>query len=106
MEKFPRFALIFGFTNDWNEITEKVRKNLVTGATTHYKESEFEIEKWKREDFYLNNRIVMDNILKDIFKIETISKTRKGKKKLSHSCIILFSRYVPSFRDAESFKEG
>ncbi|APU69834.1 methyltransferase [Christiangramia flava] len=70
----------FGFTNDWNEITEKVRKNLVTGATTHYKESEFEIEKWKREDFYLNNRIVMDNILKDIFKIETISKTRKGKK--------------------------
>lgn len=70
----------FGFTNDWSEITEKVRKNLVTGATTHYKESEFDIEIWKTEDFYLNNKIIMDNLLPDILQIENISKTRKGKK--------------------------
>lgn len=70
----------FGFTNDWNEITEKVRKNLVTGATTHYKESEFDFEVWKKEEFYLNNRMVMDSILPDILKIREISKTRKGKK--------------------------
>ncbi|WP_240911211.1 methyltransferase [Yeosuana marina] len=70
----------FGFTNDWNEITEKVRKHLVTGATTHYKESEFDIEIWKTEEFYLNNKIIMDSLLPDIIQIENISKTRKGKK--------------------------
>ncbi|WP_417882522.1 methyltransferase [Xanthomarina gelatinilytica] len=70
----------FGFTNDWNEITEKVRKNLVTGATTHYKKSEFDLEAWKKGEFYLNNKVVVDNILPDIAKIETISKSRKGKK--------------------------
>tara|TARA_R110002074_G_scaffold315282_3_gene485623 strand:+ start:272 stop:1531 length:1260 start_codon:yes stop_codon:yes gene_type:complete len=70
----------FGFTNNWNEITEKVRKNLVTGATTHYKESEFDLEAWKEGEFYLNNKVVIDNILPDIAKIEAISKTRKGKK--------------------------
>lgn len=70
----------FGFTNDWNEITEKVRKKLVTGATTHYKESEFDIEVWKTEDFYLNNKVIMDSIFTDILEIEAISKTRKGRK--------------------------
>uniref|UniRef100_UPI00404ADCD3 methyltransferase n=1 Tax=Gelidibacter sp. TaxID=2018083 RepID=UPI00404ADCD3 len=70
----------FGFTNDWNEITEKVRKKLVTGATTHYKESEFDIEVWKTEDFYLNNKVIMDSIFPDILEIEAISKTRKGRK--------------------------
>lgn len=70
----------FGFTNDWNEITEKVRKKLVTGATTHYKESEFDIEVWKTENFYLNNRVIMDSIFTDILEIEAISKTRKGRK--------------------------
>ena len=70
----------FGFTNDWNEITEKVRKNLVTGATTHYKESEFDIEVWKTEDFYLKNKVIMDSIFPDILEIEAISKTRKGRK--------------------------
>lgn len=70
----------FGFTNDWNEITEKVRKKLVTGATTHYKESEFDIEVWKTENFYLNNKVIMDSIFTDILEIEAISKTRKGRK--------------------------
>lgn len=70
----------FGYTNDWNEITERVRKELVTGATTHYKESEFDFEQWKSSDFYTNNKSIVDKLLPDIKKIEEISKTRKGRK--------------------------
>lgn len=70
----------YGITDNWNDITEKVRKKLVTGATTHYKESEFNLEKWKLNDFYIENKDVVDSLLPDILKIQEISKTRKGKK--------------------------
>ncbi|MCI2229910.1 methyltransferase [Polaribacter sp. MSW13] len=70
----------YGITDSWGDITEKVRKKLVTGATTHYKESEFKFEEWKLRDFYIENKKIMDSIMPDIFKIHEISKTRKGKK--------------------------
>lgn len=70
----------FGYTSNWSDITEKVRKNLVTGATTHYKESEFNLEEWKSKEFYQNNKKVIDRILPDVEKIKQISKERKGKK--------------------------
>ncbi len=70
----------YGITNNWNDITEKVRKNLVTGATTHYKESEFILEEWKEGSFYAHNKKIIDSILPDILKIRDISKNRKGKK--------------------------
>ncbi len=70
----------YGITDNWNDITEKVRKNLVTGATTHYKESEFDLTSWKQRDFYLENKNVLNLLLPDILKIKEISKTRKGKK--------------------------
>ncbi|HEX8563829.1 MAG TPA: methyltransferase [Flavobacterium sp.] len=70
----------YGITDNWNDITEKVRKNLVTGATTHYKESDFELTEWKKGEFYLQNKSILDLLLPDILKIKEISKTRKGKK--------------------------
>ena len=70
----------FGYTSDFKEITEKVRKELVTGATTHYNESEFNLEQWKTQDFYIKNKTIIDKLLPDIKRIEEISKTRKGKK--------------------------
>lgn len=36
----------FEITKDWHDITEKVRKHLVTGATTHYRDSDFDIDKF------------------------------------------------------------
>lgn len=70
----------FGYTKNWNEITEKVRKNLVTGATTHYKDALFDLDEWKTQKFYLVNKTIIDELLPDILKIQEISKTRKGKK--------------------------
>lgn len=70
----------YGITNDWGEITEKVRKNLVTGATTHYKENEFDINRWKQQDFFQKNKDLINKLMPDINKIEEESRKRKGKK--------------------------
>ncbi len=70
----------YGITDNWNDITEKVRKNLVTGATTHYKENEFRIEEWKKKDFYRLNKKVVDLLMPQVLRIREISQTRKGKK--------------------------
>lgn len=70
----------YGITDSWNDVTEFVRKKLVTGATTHYKESEFSIDNWLKQDFYNANKNVMDLLLPSIDKIRIESKLRKGKK--------------------------
>lgn len=70
----------YGITDNWNDITEKVRKNLVTGATTHYKEADFVMSDWKEKQFYLENKTILDSLMPDIIKIKEISKGRKGKK--------------------------
>jgi len=70
----------YGITDNWNDITEKVRKNLVTGATTHYKETDFIFDEWKKDQFYLENKSILDTLMPDILKIKAISKERKGKK--------------------------
>ncbi|MFV0247558.1 MAG: methyltransferase [Tenacibaculum sp.] len=70
----------YGITNDWGEITQKVRKKLVTGATTHYKENEFDINSWKKQEFYIENKTLLDKLMLDIQKIKSESKKRKGKK--------------------------
>lgn len=70
----------YGITDNWNDITQKVRKNLVTGATTHYREADFCLDQWKEKEFYLENKNVVEEILPDILQIKEISKNRKGKK--------------------------
>lgn len=70
----------YGITNDWGEITEKVRKKLVTGATTHYKEKEFNFDLWKKQDFFQDNKDLLNSLMPDIDKIKIESKKRKGKK--------------------------
>lgn len=42
----------FEITKDWHDITEKVRKHLVTGATTHYRDSDFDIDNKNNSFFY------------------------------------------------------
>lgn len=81
----------FGITDNWNDITEKVRKKLVTGATTHYKENEFDIDAWKKDEFYLQNKRVVDRLLPDLFLIKEESKLRKGKKSFDVLAMHYFS---------------
>jgi len=70
----------YGITDSWNDVTEKVRKKLVTGATTHYKKSDFSLDEWKKGIFYENNKVVLDGIMPNILAIGEESKKRKGKK--------------------------
>lgn len=70
----------FEITNNWNDITTKVRKNLVTGSTTHYKEIDFSIESFKKTEFAQNNKEVFVNLFNLFVQIHDISKTRKGRK--------------------------
>lgn len=80
----------YGITDNWNDITEKVRKNLVTGATTHYKEADFQFEEWKKNQFYIENKNVIDNLMPDILKIKEISKNKKGKKSFDILALLYF----------------
>lgn len=80
----------FNITNNWNDITQKVRKNLVTGATTHYSESEFNLEDYKQSDFYLNNKRLANGLIKTALEIKEISKGRAGKKSFDILTLLYF----------------
>ena len=70
----------FEITNNWNDITTKVRKNLVTGATTHYKETDFKLDLLKETEFAKDNNEVFKTLCETFIRIHDTSKTRKGKK--------------------------
>lgn len=71
----------YGITNDWNDITVNVRKKLVTGSTTHYTNSNFDLQDWKKRDFYRKNKSIINSILPLVEKIKMESRKRSGKKR-------------------------
>lgn len=70
----------FGITSDWNDITEKVRRKLVTGATTHYRDNDFKMAEFKQTEFAVNNPDVMGKLMPLYNQIKANSKGRGGKK--------------------------
>ena len=70
----------FEMTNDWNDITEKVRRKLVTGATTHYRDTEFVMEEFAQKEFAQHNPDTMDRLVELYGRIKENAKQRKGKK--------------------------
>ena len=70
----------WGITSSWNDITSKVRTNLVTGATTHYKESDFDLESFLHTPFAVNNEKLRPQLIELFEKIKTNAKNRSGKK--------------------------
>lgn len=80
----------FEITNNWNDITKTVRQQLVTGATTHYRESEFSIEEFEKREFYINNKEIADNLIETSLAIKKISKLRKGKKSFDILMLLYF----------------
>jgi hypothetical protein len=80
----------FKITNNWNDITKKVRKNLVTGATTHYSESEFILDEFKLSTFYLANKRIANKLIKTSLEIKKISKERAGKKSFDILTLLYF----------------
>ena len=79
----------FGMTESWNDITERVRKKLVTGATTHYVESDFTLSKFKQSAFYKHNIDIGNNLISRYKRIKKISALRSGKKSF-HILMMLY----------------
>lgn len=79
----------FELTNNWHDITEKVRHHLVTGATTHYKEAEFNLDEFWKTDFAQSNKRLMEVLVTKYIDIKKNATDRKGKK----SFHILMMRY-------------
>lgn len=80
----------FEITNDWSDITKNVRKKLVTGATTHYTESEFLIEEFKLSEFYLTNKHIADEIIDTTLRIKTSANRKLGKKSFDILTLLYF----------------
>ncbi len=70
----------FKITNDWRDITEKVRHQLVTGATTHYKDADFNLEGFMENEFSKKNPKLMEALVEKFEEIRSKAKDRKGKK--------------------------
>ena len=70
----------YEMTSDWNDITEKVRRKLVTGATTHYRDAEFVMEEFAGKEFAQRNPETMKKLVEMYDKIKANAKSRKGKK--------------------------
>lgn len=81
----------FEITNTWNDITNRVRKQLVTGATTHYAESEFDLDKFLESDFAKQNENLMADLLVKSSMIKSISKERLGKKSFDILLLLYFN---------------
>ncbi len=70
----------FGITNDWHDITEIVRKELVTGATTHYRDCDFDYDKFLLSEFALENQSLMKELETRYAYLKKYSYERHGKK--------------------------
>ncbi len=70
----------FGLTKDWHDITEKIRKELVTGATTHYKDCDFDIEVFRSSEFAIANDKLMKELEPRFLYLQKYSNVRSGKK--------------------------
>ncbi len=70
----------FELTNDWHDITEKVRHQLVTGATTHYKDADFQMDEFLKSDFAKSNTSLMPLLVEKYSEIKQNARERKGKK--------------------------
>lgn len=85
----------WGITHSWNDITSKVRMNLVTGATTHYKDADFDIDSFVQTPFALNNERILPQLMEMYEKIKDNAKGRSGKK----SFHILMMHYFKDMYD-------
>ena len=70
----------FELTKDWHDITEIVRKELVTGATTHYRDCDFDLDKFRKSEFALNNKELMKELEPRYMYLQKYSSERQGKK--------------------------
>lgn len=89
----------FNMTNNWHDITEKIRANLVTGSTTHYRDNEFDLDKFKKSEFALSNTLLMPELEDKYYRIKDAAHQRKGKKSFHILMMHYFSDMFDVFRE-------
>lgn len=70
----------FEITKDWHDITEKIRRDLVTGSTTHYRDTDFNLDEFLETEFVMANKTLIPVLIKHYDAIAQSGKGRKGKK--------------------------
>jgi DNA modification methylase len=80
----------FDITKSWNDITKNVRRNLVTGATTHYVDSQFSVDNFLTSDFALSNKAIVSELLETSHRIKSVAKDRSGKKSFDILALLYF----------------
>ncbi|MBN8706416.1 MAG: methyltransferase [Bacteroidetes bacterium] len=80
----------FEITDNWNDITQKVRHKLVTGATTHYSDSEFLIDEFRKSEFYLSNKIIAEELIATSITIKSAAEQKSGKKSFDILTLLYF----------------
>lgn len=70
----------FELTRDWHDITELVRKELVTGATTHYRDCDFDLEEFLKSEFAIANKELMKELEPRYMYLQKYRNERHGKK--------------------------
>jgi DNA modification methylase len=80
----------FEITNSWSDITKTVRKNLVTGATTHYTESEFDLDVFSNSNFAIENKNILNQLLNKSKSIKASAKEKSGKKSFDILMLLYF----------------
>jgi len=78
----------FDITSSWNDITNKIRKKLVTGATTHYNKSDFNKKKFLESDFAIDNMEIVTGLIETSVNIKNKAIDKGGKK--SFDLLLLF----------------
>jgi DNA modification methylase len=92
-EALKVYSYFWGLTDNWNEITKKIREKSITSATTHYKDREYREKSAKEilgEDFCLNAPKVA-NTISD--KIALIVKAKAKKETREKSFDVLVGLY-------------
>lgn len=79
----------FEYTTNWNDITNNVRHDLVTGATTHYRDADFDLSNFESSEFAQNNKQLFDELKERFMRIKDNALLRSGKKSF-HILMMLY----------------
>lgn len=100
-EALKVYTYFWGFTKNWHDITEKVRRKSLTSATTHYKEVEYNslLPKNILGDKFISDAPRTANIIASKVKLITKAKSKKNREK---SFDILTALYFKDMYDVLS----
>lgn len=80
----------YEITKDWKDITNKIRKNLITASTTHFTDKQFDILQWKQNEFFLNNKSLAEELILKSNEMKEICINRPGKKRFDIMLLLYF----------------